>query len=88
MALSIFSSKKDRSDTQSIVNSQSQEESKQAFFEFGKQRAEAMGGSPQIIHPMLHTVCRLIQQKVQEVALTQVWISKESSTELRMTSTN
>jgi len=26
---------------------------------------------------------RLIQQKVQEVALTQVWISKESSTELK-----
>lgn len=66
MALSIFLNKKDKTDLQPIVNFQSQEESKQTFFEFGKQRAEAMGGSPQIIHPMLHTVCRLIQQKVEK----------------------
>lgn len=66
MALSIFSSRKDKEESQPIVNSQGPEESKLAFFEFGKQRAEAMGGSPQIILPMLHTVCRLIQQKVEK----------------------
>ena len=67
MALSIFSSKNDKSVLPPIVEGQKvEDETKQAYYIFGKQRAEEMGGSPQIIHPMLHEVYMRIKHQVEK----------------------
>lgn len=66
MALSIFSSKKEKAGLPPILESQQTTDIVQAFNNFGKQRAEEMGGSPQIIHPMLHEVYMRIKQQVEK----------------------
>ena len=67
MALSIFTSKNDKPVFPLIVDGQkADDETKQAYYNFGKQRAEEMGGSPQIIHPMLHEVYMRIKHQVEK----------------------
>lgn len=67
MALGIFSSRSEKSVLPPILEGQTEDlETKQAYYNFGKQRAEDMGGSPQIIHPMLHEVYMRIKQQVEK----------------------
>ena len=71
MALGIFASKTDKAALPSVSATGQLEQRKKAFFDFGKQRAEEMGGSPQIVLPMLHELFMLIKRQVEHDEQTQ-----------------
>lgn len=60
----LFSLKKDN--VENVSSNDNERVSAITFEQWGREQAEAMGGSPEVIHPALHAVYLRVKQKVME----------------------